>query len=404
MIPLILVGTGDHYRRTLLPSIATLEKSDNSRLIASVDTRPLEESSGFPHFVRAHGQPLSEILDSFKSLDPIVYLAHPHNLHTMDALDLVNAGFRVAIEKPYAITFEELNKLRAHTSQSESRIFLAEYYLMAEAAPLLNALRLVTTDSFLHHEFGLLKAGPATLLLSNADLSDLIGAVRFVYVDILEGKGEAGTFEHRGDEYADRKKGGGIIMDLGVHAFAPLVAIAKWIGEIRAPFRAVESAVAMEFRSHAISKGIAANHIAETYSTTSFETTKGIPVVMGVAKYTPSDRNQRRLILVGEEGEAMLDMSSATLYVAHGDKCPEVAWRLETNAASKYVPVLKTILDSASQKDNFAFNTNEVCYKSQDLTLAWRDQSNALWPDPPLYSTGLAPTKIRDAMTKRRSN
>jgi predicted dehydrogenase len=403
LVDLVVVGVGDHYKQILSSSIEVLHQQGHVRLIATVDIIPLEQrlgTSSVPHLIRRPNQRLSELLQPFRSTDPIVYLAHSHTCHTPDTLDLTRYGFRVAVEKPYAISLEEVHDLEQ--SIEKSRVFLPEYYLVMKSAPLLHVLQLVTSDSFLHREAGFLTPGPASSLLKSGGLAEVIGTVRFVYLDILEGEGKTGRFEHRGDEYADRRRGGGIIMDLGVHAFAPIVAIAPMIGDIQPAFRTLESATADDFRKHATSRGIPFSEVPETYSTVTLESNSGVPITIAIAKYTPRDRNQRRLILVGDAGEAMLDMSSCVLYVARGDEKQQIMWQIPKDPNSKYVPVLRSILEAAEGRPQFSFDVNKVCLKSQALTLAWRRKSDLDLPDLPTYATGTEPGEIIKHIRSKR--
>jgi hypothetical protein len=210
LIDLIVVGVGDHYRQILGPSIDALQKQRYSRLFATVDVKPLNQPFGtddVPHLLRGRDQPLSDVLRGFEKDDPLIYLAHAHTWHTRDAVELTRSGFRVAIEKPYAISMEEMQGLGKCVNEFRDKTFLSEYYLI-KSAPLFHAFNMLTPDSFLHRESGFLTPGPARLSLDPAGLAGAIGAIQFVYLDILEGEGETGSFEHRGDEYADRRRGG----------------------------------------------------------------------------------------------------------------------------------------------------------------------------------------------------
>jgi hypothetical protein len=194
-------------------------------------------------------------------------------------------------------------------------------------------------------------------------------------------------------------------MDLGVHAFAPLVALEPFIGEIEPHFRSVESAVSDDFRRHALSHRVPEREVPESYSAVTLKTNAGVPVMVAVAKYTPARRNQRRLILVGDAGEAILDLSSFTLYAAPGDGPLELLCQLPTIPDLKYLPVLRSIIEDAEGTPTFTFNLNSVCTKSQFLTFEWRRSSDVAWPTLPTYRTGAEPQQIsKITREKRESN
>jgi predicted dehydrogenase len=390
MLSLVVVGAGTHYKRTLFPSIRMLQAEGLVKLVATVDLEGTRTPSP-NHLLRSAKQQLSQLLEAdrrFKNLNfkPLVYLAHAHDLHTPDAIDLISAGFRVAIEKPYSVSLSELRSLLPNIKDSQA--FLAEYYLMTEAAPLLRALDLIAPHSFFIRERSLWLSGPKLITVETHGLANLIGNIRLIHAEIIEGSGRTGTFEGRGPQFADRRRGGGVIMDLGVHVLAPLVAIASLIGDLNGKFQCVESAVCREFVSYAKKLGISPEDIPETYSHATTVTSAGIPIHLQVAKYTPKQRNQRRLVIFGDGGEARLSMTGATLYVGRGDDPPGRVWKLRKRQSTKFVPVLRTMVESLAGIPSYKFNVNEVCYLSQYLALKWRRTSDGRCTLLPRYKEG----------------
>jgi predicted dehydrogenase len=190
LIDLIVVGVGDHYSRILGPSIDKLQQQEFIRLVATVDVRPANpelHSLGAVHLIRNPDGPLSDLLRPFAKDDPLVYLAHAHTWHAKDAIDLTRAGFRVAIEKPYAVSLEEMHELESHMRASPHRFFLSEYYLV-KSAPLLHAFQMVAGESFLVREAGFLRAG-SKWPLNDLVLVNLIGRNPVLLSRYLGGRG-----------------------------------------------------------------------------------------------------------------------------------------------------------------------------------------------------------------------
>src|SRR3989344_3018824 len=112
-VPVIIVGTGHHFHRNLTPAIARLKEEGAIRLLATVDILNRGERSHFEEVghIKRNNKPIHEQLKEFKGEDPLVILGHTNSLHAKDAYDLLSHGFRVAVEKPYALNSESMHKL-----------------------------------------------------------------------------------------------------------------------------------------------------------------------------------------------------------------------------------------------------------------------------------------------------
>src|SRR3989338_5429118 len=135
---IILVGAGEYYRNFAVPSLQALQDAGLVGEIKLVDTRAGEGI----HYVRAEGQPLSEIVKASGLEDPVVILAHANHLHTPDAIEILTKNntpkeTRVLIEKPYAIDTRQFRKLEPLFVEQSPRIGVLEYYLTMKAVPLL---------------------------------------------------------------------------------------------------------------------------------------------------------------------------------------------------------------------------------------------------------------------------
>lgn len=375
---LILVGVGDHYRANVGPSLVAMENNNEVKLIATVDLVPTTDATTLmgrqvPHVVRMPGESLPGCLSSYRQEDPVVLLAHSHDWHARDALALLTAGFRVIVEKPYAMTTGEILLLRDALHKSPERLALAEYYLMMKAAPLLHVAGLLRSTGFYLTEKGYLQrmADEGASLEAMAGLLDRIGRPRFVYVDVLEGEGDTGRFEHRGRQFADMRVGIGVILDLAIHALAPLIALDGRLGTLPTTSNfVVKTGVCDTFLRFAGSTyRVPPEFVPETYAELAFTTSSGIPVFMAVGKYVLQNANQRRIVIVGDEGTALLDMSTCTLSLAVHDECPSILLSSPKRRDSKYRAVLRASLLKLQGVSPYNFDPSEVALHANELAL-----------------------------------
>ena len=400
---LIIVGCGDHYRTNVGPSLASLETGGEAKVIATVDIEPLTEDplrTPVPHVIRQQGESLSLLLRRFEESDPVVVLAHSHECHATDALDLVSGGFRVILEKPYALTVSDLSLIRQCIHSTPQRLALAEYYLMMKSAPLLHAAGLLKPNSFYLREPGYLEAvGEKTASVESlAGVIESIGRPRMVYVDLLEGEGLTGRFEHRGRQFADSRVGIGVILDLAIHALAPVVALDGLLGSLpRASSVSLTTAVCETFlRFAGSSYKIPLQFVPETYAEMSFTTSVGIPVILAVGKYVLRNENQRRLLIIGDEGEALLDMSNCTLSIARTDRCPVTLLRSPKRGDTKYLAVFRACLLALEGKTPYNFPASEIALRSNEFTSELHSRACEQGQNRRKYPSGAAPGTILD--------
>jgi len=401
---LIMVGVGDYWKGFAKPTLAAMESEGLINLLANVDINPRSLSENYPkeHYVRGINQPLSKLLAEKKELNPVVILGHLNHLHTPDAEDLVRNDFPVLIEKPYSVDREQLELLKRLIAENPTKVALAEYYLTMKAAPLLIASGQIKEDSFYFEKEGIIKTheglssfadNPAAL---KGKLQEIVGKPKYVYCDLLEGEGSTGRVEHRGIDLADLKKGGGMIHDLGIHAFSPLFALEDYIGEIDVDFSEgeVKTALCQEYKKWAEEHcRLSEERIGESYAEISLVTSTGIPVKAALGKYVLKQKNQRRLIIVGDEGQAMLDMSGCSLYLSQGDGPFKKVLEAPKSSNSKYYPVIRSALESLTGNTPFTFDSTAVALKTQEFNLSLVEKASHL-RNRPIYKAEASPKEI----------
>jgi predicted dehydrogenase len=403
----VVVGCGEHFRQNVGPTLALMERADELRMIATVDLHPLgpdptASDRRIPHIIRRVNVPLSSQLEAIQNLDPIVMLAHAHEHHSSDAEDLVSAGFDVIIEKPYAISRRQMSKVRNLAETYPRKVALAEYYLMMKASPLLYLAGSLRRDSFYNQDVGYLESLSKNAQLGEFyDARNLIGRPRFILIDILEGEGSTGRFEDRGRQFADSKHGIGVILDLAIHALAPLIALKEWVGEIP-PVRdiSLQTSACSDFVRFATAKySIPARRVPETYMELQFCTSKGVQVTVLVGKYVPPDANQRRTVIVGDGGELQLDLTNCILSIGKGESTATALLRAPKRKDSKYRSVLQACMSHLQGRSPFLFDPNEVSLRSNEVTLGLHSRSIRDAAGRAQYSYGALPGEILPSKT-----
>ncbi len=362
-IPIIVVGTGHHFQRNLAPALTKLIELGLIEVITTVDilVRGEQRDLGHVAHVKRNNRPLHEQLKEYKKLDPIVILGHTNGLHAKDAHDLLSHGFRVIVEKPYAITAQSLAKL-VGAIDSERTGFL-EYYLAMKSVPLLLGYGEVSPKSFyltekLMNPTRHFAKYAKSVAAFRRMLPNIIGTVTKVEVEVLEGEGETGTLERRGIDTIDVRFGGGSIQDMAIHAIAPVLALERTIGSLPEDVSySARSARCVEYVRMARKRfAIPLEHIGETYAEFSYVTTKGIPVTARVGKYVFEDYNRRGLRITGTKGEVYMDWNSCTLYV-NGTPILEME--------KSYYPVVRAAIEGLSKMPLFGFDALDVAARAQ---------------------------------------
>lgn len=398
---IIVVGTGDVFRRFLAPSLEALGAQGLLRVLATVDIKPRQPlecfSGSVEHKIRASHEPLSSLLGDLKRENPIVILAHDNDLHYQDARDLVEAGFQVMLEKPYVTNREQFDALVRLIAKHPQQIFLMGYYFMRKMSPLFLLSGMIRHDSFyLTTEEVFKSKGTARGLHAYAGkLIEVVGEPVSLEVTTLEGAGSSGRLDHRGSYIFDTRRGGGMIQDMGIHALLPLFVLEQYLGRVEKPFTAgdVKTAVCRECHHFAKSTyGIPEECVAETYAEIGLRTEKGIPAAVSVGKYTADLPAQKNVVLRGTKGEIDLDMHEHFMELYQGQKLIDRI-ELVTSPGSKYYPVVRAGLDYFAGQSPFTVDFSQKQLEAQELTLAVLEKARQAGPFA-MYGSGEQPRNI----------
>ncbi len=156
-------------------------------------------------------------------LDHIVVIASPNHLESTVAF--VEKGFRqFIIEKPLINNEHEAHRLLELLKQTpDLRIYALDFYIQ-KCLPLLLLAGLISTDDPMWN-LVCMENGEKVLPELSGSFNSLVGKIKGVSVTILEG-GQLGVPDVEKRPWLEHDKiRGGVLLDLGIHALAPLVTL-----------------------------------------------------------------------------------------------------------------------------------------------------------------------------------
>ena len=159
----------------------------------------------------------------------------------------------------------------------------------------------------------------------------------------------------------------------------------------------VRTAVCSEFLSFARRRyQVPTYFVPETYAELRFLTSLGTPVFVCLGKYVLPGVNQRRLLIVGDEGYAILDLSSCTLSIGLRDTYAKPVLISPKLRESKYVAVLRSCLDHLKGQSPFKFDSTDICLRANELALCAFSLSRAEASRRTTYRQSATPREIFD--------
>jgi predicted dehydrogenase len=403
--PLILVGTGEYYTKILTPALKRLRANRISYPILTVDIRERSVIGDaafdtLEHRIRKDGESLSSVLQDTKHLNPVIILGHANHMHVADAVDLANFGFSVLVEKPFALSEDELKTLTKIFDGFPRRVGLIEYYLTMKSTPLYTLTGQLKMPSFLLDE-GIMLAAEDVGNALNAQLGsggvfEAIGKIEAVDIEVLEGEGAVGSLAHRGAHIVSKTLGGGMIQDLGIHALAPLIPLERWIGRLSLQGALLKTARCREYIDMAKAEyDLTEDDTAETFGEVRLVTSNGVPVTMRIGKYVLQNENRRGIKIRGEWGDIELDLSNPSVHVRiKGQEFRDIFTLPKTD--EKYYPVIRSSLLELAGRSPYDFSISGCSLRAQELVLgliAIRDREGI---GEQVYERGVEPTHIVD--------
>ena len=389
-LELCIVGAGECFENYYLPANAALSKEGVSAITTVIDIRSQSELKIPPNatFIQRQrpDQPLSELL--VRREPNLVVLSHPNSFHLPDAEELVDKGYKVLLEKPFALNIPEISRVDALLKTGN--LGLVEYYLFGKTIPL-HIFSGAVQSAIYTSIPGLLTGDVEALRWNEGRLKQVIGEILSIQTEVLEGEGRTGSILHRNDDLSVARNGGGMLQDIGIHALTPVTALKHLIGElryIRPPFGV---AVCEEHLEHFTAKGYSPKEVAETYASVGMDIGGRIPLSLVVGKYVlggpEHGRNQRRLLILGTKGRIDVDMSKCEMAVYEGESL-EPRWKVGVNRVDfpRYYIVLRTAF-AEMEADSQRTLTN-AAIDGQFHTLKMVDTARVVYGQMPTYKWG----------------
>jgi predicted dehydrogenase len=374
---IVVVGTGDVFHRFIAPSLEILEHQNLLKILATVDIKkrgPLEYlSEKIEYRIRTPDQSLPDLLNDLKEKDPIVILAHDNDLHYQDTRELVSAGFRVMLEKPYVVSKNQLDSLKKINEENPEKIFLMEYYLMRKMSPLFLLSGAINPKSFYVGTEEVFREREVTedLSLYSGKLREIVGDPVSARINILESQRDSGKLDHRGAHVFDVRRGGGMIQDMGIHSIIPLFVLEEYLGKVDKSFSdgKVRTARCHEFDEIAGNTyNIPEKFRGETYAEMDISTNKGIPIKISVGKYIADSHSQKNFVIQGTRGKVDLNMHENYMNIYRGNTLLDRIDLVNTKR-HRYYPVIRTGLEFFAGNNPLSIDLSSTQLNTQELTL-----------------------------------
>lgn len=391
---LTLIGAGEYWRQYISRIASELEMDGFAKVQAAVDTRgsgEIELKPGVGHILRTYpNEPLSDLIAPTQP--DVVIIANPNRFHVDDAEELVNKGFRVLMEKPYASDEREVSRVAALLTNT-NRLALSEYYLHEKTAALQILIGSVPTSSFYFEKPGMLTGNVDALREHAGKFRAIVGQITSIDTILFEGEGKTGSFLHRNDDLSIAPWGG-VIHDIGIHALAPIIGLT---GSLRVQPESLNVAVCDEHQRHFLESHSREN-VSETYAEVDFVSSEGFPVSFKVGKYVlgwqlnpAGGRNERVITINGTNGKVVMDTSNRVMQVFSGhNQTP--AWEVQSNVNLKYYGTIRTAIEDLIYGEN---RLSRTALEGQKAVLAVVKEAQPRYSAMPCYSGGAEIREIR---------
>ena len=149
-----IVGCGDHQQRALMPELATLEQAD---LIACADIDEVAAVTASKQF--GFERPYLDYRDMLESEDlDGVMITTPHHLLKTAAIEAIESGCNVFVEKPMGVSVEEALEIRDAAQKAGVSVMVGYCLRYAEGRRIMKSL----IDSGAIGEITTINAGKGT--------------------------------------------------------------------------------------------------------------------------------------------------------------------------------------------------------------------------------------------------
>lgn len=382
MTNLTVVGAGDVLHR-YIAGAASVADTDGIVIRDVIDVRPRSAIrasvalAGGDASIRVHemrglgGAALTEALATIPKPDAVI-VATPTRFHVEQALAALEAGYTVALEKPYAASHEDAERFQSAVEQlGLDRVFLLGYYALEKGLPLLVLSRSGAVDPEYRSSL--------TPLVAADDWASVrreLGSVTHISGCILEGIGPKGGLESR--QWLLEPDSGGITLEQFYHLLCLMLPVGEsQTAEIENVRLMTERGVAQK------SQASTGRFPAETLTVATLRIGAGTRAELAAGKYVPTTLHQRWMHIEYAHGFASMDFESTQLLIVTRDRRLTVATanqgsyatqlllldaKLKRRSMTVELPLFRSALDLALDLRASGMIQGATMYDSQELT------------------------------------
>ncbi|MBZ5658826.1 MAG: Gfo/Idh/MocA family oxidoreductase [Acidobacteriia bacterium] len=286
-----------------------------------------------------------------RSAPDAIMLLTPNHLHARHILELADLRIPILVEKPLVTSEPDLD-LVLQSLDTNPSLYCSDFYLDVRAAPLLAWFKrpypscLGKCIQVEEDEHNLWQQG-----------SSVLGSIRRVEAVLLEGEGQAGSFEGR--EWLWDPVHGGVLWDLAYHF------VVLWHGL----FGESLSLVSTDARTIPHSLGRPA---AETYAALELRASSGTHFIIRVGKYHERG-NERWFRIEGSHGQAQMvfqDPNILMIRVQEGECVALLAGSYYTHVVEAFKEYVETGASQPHGLEPAVAATRLIAAIKQQLNLA----------------------------------
>ena len=277
---LAIIGLGRYYRK-LEAGIA-----EHFSPVLRADAAEIEAGGGLMRLVR-------------NAAPDAVMLLTPNHLHCEHLLELAELGLPTLVEKPLVTTEEDLD-LGLRSVEINHSVYCSDFYADVRATPLLAWVQRPYVKSL--EKWIDQRSQPDIRQPSFSD----IGPIRQVEAVLLEGKGDAGSFEGR--EWLWDPVHGGVLWDLAYHY------IVLW-------HRLFGTTLSVDSGEGYAIRNSPDRLYAESYASLQLRSPSGIQFRIRVGKYHEGATNERWFRIDGSSGRAEMTFQDPNVLRVQARSC-----------------------------------------------------------------------------------
>lgn len=316
MTYLTVIGIGDVVRNRYISALKTEIIRNDLRITNLIDIKPKSEilsdskqkllsKSCFYQLPDTNPETLLSLLEEKGLSDQPVLIATPTKFHVPYATKLLQAGISVAIEKPYAVNFKDINIFDTFVCKNGLRnVFLFSYYLLEKGLPLFA----ISKGKEIHPAY-LPYLTPSVGINQLAQIRAALGEIKNIYGVLLEGIGSSGSLQHR--PWVLDPTSGGNTLETFYHIMSLIIPFIK----SSKPVKIEEVNLAIHKKTKHYYKENYGSQPAETLTCAKIRINEICKARLICGKYVSPEAHQRWIAIEFEKGRLFADLEEKKVIV-----------------------------------------------------------------------------------------